>query len=174
MELGLFLQPATKPGRPLADTVDWNIDVIRHADVCGFSEVWVGQHITSPWEPLPSPQQIIARAIGETTNIRLGTGVEVLYQSHPVRLATELAQLDHMARGRLMQALPSEDGVMVAVRRSFKAVEAAIAADDSRKHSEVWGDVALESQDHHDPSCRMDEKNYQIWGCDYLVRSPPH
>ena len=41
----------------------------------------------------------------------------------------------------------------------------------SRKHSEVWGDVALESQDHHDPSCRMDEKNYQIWGCDYLVRS---
>ena len=102
MELGLFLQPATKPGRPMADTVDWNIDVIRHADVCGFSEVWVGQHITSPWEPLPSPQQIIARAIGETTNIRLGTGVEVLYQSHPVRLATELAQLDHMARGRLM------------------------------------------------------------------------
>jgi alkanesulfonate monooxygenase SsuD/methylene tetrahydromethanopterin reductase-like flavin-dependent oxidoreductase (luciferase family) len=102
IELGMFLQPATRPGRPLADVIDWNVDVIRHADACGFSEVWVGQHITSPWEPLPAPQQIIARAIGETGTIRLGTGVEVLYQSHPVRLATELAQLDHMARGRLM------------------------------------------------------------------------
>lgn len=102
MELGMFLQPATKPGRPLSDTIEWNLDVIRHADACGFAEVWVGQHITSPWEPLPSPQQIIARAIGETSQICLGTGVEVLYQSHPVRLATELAQLDHMAKGRLL------------------------------------------------------------------------
>ena len=38
----------------------------------------------------------------ETSHIKLGTGVEVLYQSHPVRLATELAQLDHMAQGRLL------------------------------------------------------------------------
>ena len=102
MELGMFLQPATKPGRPLPETIDWNLDVIRHADDCGFAEVWIGQHITSPWEPLPAPQQIIARAIGETSQIRLGTGVEVLYQSHPVRLATELAQLDQMAKGRLL------------------------------------------------------------------------
>ena len=78
------------------------MDVIRHADECGFDEVWVGQHITSPWEPFPSPQQIIARSIGETSKIRLGTGVEVLYQSHPLRLAAELAQLDQMSRGRLM------------------------------------------------------------------------
>ena len=102
MKLGMFLQPATKPGRPLSETIDWNLDVIRHADACGFAEVWIGQHITSPWEPLPAPQQIIARAIGETSHIKLGTGVEVLYQSHPVRLATELAQLDHMAQGRLL------------------------------------------------------------------------
>lgn len=102
LELGLFLQPATRPGRLLADVVDWNTDVIRHADACGYNEVWIGQHITSPWEPLPAPQQIIARSAGETSSIRLGTGVEVLYQSHPVRLACELAQLDHLTRGRLM------------------------------------------------------------------------
>ena len=102
MELGLFLQPASQPGKSLADIIDWNIDVIRNADKLGYEEVWVGQHITSPWEPLPAPQQIIARAIGETSNIRLGTGVEVLYQSHPVRLAAELIQLDQMAKGRLM------------------------------------------------------------------------
>ncbi len=102
MEFGLFLQPATPPGRPLAEVIDWNLDIIRHADALGYHEAWVGQHITSLWEPLPSPQQMIARLIGETTKIRLGTGVEILYQQHPVRLAAELMQLDHMAKGRLL------------------------------------------------------------------------
>lgn len=102
MDLGLFLQPATPPGRPLADVLDWNVDVIREADRLGYAEVWVGQHLTSPWEPLPAPQQILARAAADTSTIRLGTGVEVLYQSHPVRLACELAQLDHLTRGRAM------------------------------------------------------------------------
>lgn len=102
MEFGLFLQPATPPGRPLAEVIDWNLDIIRRADELGYHEAWVGQHITSLWEPLPSPQQMIARLIGETTQIRLGTGVEILYQQHPVRLAAELIQLDHMAKGRLL------------------------------------------------------------------------
>lgn len=102
MELGIFLQPATPPGQPLAEVIDWNLEVARRADALGYDEAWIGQHITSRWEPLPSPQQMIARLIGETSTIRLGTGVEILYQQHPVRLATELLQLDHMAKGRLL------------------------------------------------------------------------
>jgi alkanesulfonate monooxygenase SsuD/methylene tetrahydromethanopterin reductase-like flavin-dependent oxidoreductase (luciferase family) len=102
LKLGLFLMPATLPGRPLAEALDWNHDVIVHADRCGYSEAWIGQHFTTPWEPIVSPQQVIARAIAETKTILLGTGVEVLYNSHPVRLALELAQLDHMARGRVL------------------------------------------------------------------------
>ena len=45
---------------------------------------------------------MIARALAATRSVRLGTGVEVLYNSHPVRLALELAQLDHMARGLVL------------------------------------------------------------------------
>jgi alkanesulfonate monooxygenase SsuD/methylene tetrahydromethanopterin reductase-like flavin-dependent oxidoreductase (luciferase family) len=102
MDLGIFLMPASDPNRPLAEVIDWNIEVIERADALGYTEAWVGQHITTPWEPLPSPQQIIAGAIRGTEKIRLGTGVEILYQSHPLRLAAELIQLDHMSRGRLM------------------------------------------------------------------------
>ncbi len=102
LELGLFLMPATLPDCPLADALDWNLDVIRKADQLGYREAWIGQHFTTPWEPIASPQQVIARALADTTTINLGTGVEVLYNSHPVRLALELAQLDHMARGRLL------------------------------------------------------------------------
>ena len=101
LKLGLFLMPATLPECSLAEALDWNIEVIRKADSLGYSEAWIGQHLTTPWEPIVSPQQLIARCLGETDNIVLGTGVEVLYNSHPVRLALELAQLDHMARGRL-------------------------------------------------------------------------
>jgi alkanesulfonate monooxygenase SsuD/methylene tetrahydromethanopterin reductase-like flavin-dependent oxidoreductase (luciferase family) len=102
MRLGLFLMPATLPGRPLSEALDWNLEVIRRADACGYDEAWIGQHFTTPWEPVVAPQQLIARALGETKRIILGTGVEVLYNSHPVRLALELAQLDHLARGRLL------------------------------------------------------------------------
>ena len=94
--------PAAQAERPLAETIAWNLEMIGRAEELGYGEAWIGQHITSPWEPLVSPQQIIAGALGQTERIRLGTGVEVLYQQHPVRLAAELAQLDHMAKGRLM------------------------------------------------------------------------
>lgn len=102
LKLGLFLMPATVPGRSLADVLDWNLDVITHADQLGYSEAWIGQHFTTPWEPIVSPQQVIARSLGNTRDIVLGAGVEVLYTAHPVRLALELAQLDQMARGRLL------------------------------------------------------------------------
>lgn len=102
MKLGLFLMPATLPGRSLADALDWNLEVIRTADRLGYAEAWIGQHFTTPWEPIVAPQQVIAHALAQTSRIALGTGVEVLYTSHPVRLALELAQLDHLARGRLL------------------------------------------------------------------------
>ena len=101
IELGMFLTPATKPGRPMAEIIDWNLDVIRKAEEVGYREIWIGSHITSHYSPIACPQQVIARALGETSRITLGTGVEILYQNHPVTVAAQLAQLDHMARGRL-------------------------------------------------------------------------
>lgn len=102
LQLGVWLMPATSPGRPLTEVIDWNVEVIQKAEEFGYSEAWVGSHVTAMWDPLPSPQQIIARACADTTIIRMGPGVEILYQQHPVTLAVQLAQLDHMCRGRLL------------------------------------------------------------------------
>jgi len=101
IDLGMFLMPASDPDRPLADVLDWYQEVIVAADRLGYSEIWVGTHMTSKWERITAPQQMIARALDATRNVVMGTGVEVLYQQHPVTLALQLAQLDHMARGRL-------------------------------------------------------------------------
>lgn len=102
LRLGMFLMPASRPDTPLSDVIDWYQSVIRQADQVGYDEVWVGTHMTSKYERITAPQQIIARALGETERVVLGTGVELLYQQHPVTLALQLAQLDHMARGRLL------------------------------------------------------------------------
>jgi alkanesulfonate monooxygenase SsuD/methylene tetrahydromethanopterin reductase-like flavin-dependent oxidoreductase (luciferase family) len=101
LRLGMFLTPASSPTRPMAEVIDWNLDVIRKAEEYGYDEVWVGSHLTSRYSRIACPLQIIARASGETSRIRLGTGVSVLYQNHPLTIAAQLAQLDHMARGRI-------------------------------------------------------------------------
>jgi alkanesulfonate monooxygenase SsuD/methylene tetrahydromethanopterin reductase-like flavin-dependent oxidoreductase (luciferase family) len=102
MRLGLFLMPCSYPDTPLGDVIDWYSEVIREADRFGYAEAWIGAHTTSKYERIVSPQQMIARSLGETKQIVLGTGIEVLYQNHPITLAVQLAQLDHMARGRLL------------------------------------------------------------------------
>ena len=38
MKIGLFLQPATSPKRPLYESVNWNIEVIKKADELGYAE----------------------------------------------------------------------------------------------------------------------------------------
>src|SRR5262245_55378481 len=101
LKLGMFLTPASNPERPMSDIIDWNIDVIRAAEQYGYDEVWIGSHLTSRFSRIACPIQMIARAVGETSRIRLGTGVAVLYQNHPLTMAAQLAQLDHMARGRI-------------------------------------------------------------------------
>ena len=101
LKLGMFLTPASNPTRPMSEVIDWNLDVIRKAEEHGYDEVWVGSHLTSHYSRIACPLQVIARATGETSRIRLGTGVAVLYQNHPLTIAAQLAQLDHMARGRI-------------------------------------------------------------------------
>ena len=83
----------------MSEIIDWNLDVIRAAEQYGYDEVWVGSHLTSHYSPSPVRSRSSPARLGETKRIRLGTGVAVLYQNHPLTLAAQLAQLDHMARG---------------------------------------------------------------------------
>ena len=101
LKLGMFLTPGSNPRRPICDIISWNLDVIRKAEQYGYDEVWVGSHLTSHYSPIACPLQVIARASAETSRIMLGTGVTVLYQNHPLTVAAQLAQLDHMTRGRI-------------------------------------------------------------------------
>ena len=87
-------------------------DLLIRADRLGLSEAWIGEHFASAWESVPAPDLLIARALGETSQIKFGTGVACLPHHNPLEVAHRIAYLDHLARGRLFFGI-GPGGLMV-------------------------------------------------------------
>ncbi len=100
MQLGLFTMPLHPPGSNFTETLKSDMAQIVALDALGYAEAWIGEHFTSEWENIPSPELFIAQAIALTKQIRLGTGVSCMPNHNPFALANRIAQLDHMAEGR--------------------------------------------------------------------------
>ena len=107
MELGLFLQPAISPKKSLKEANDSVLAMIKACDELGYSEAWIGEHFTAEWEPICSPDIIVAQALQQTKNIKLAAGAHVLPYHNPVELAHRVAYMDHLAQGRLMLGVAS-------------------------------------------------------------------
>src|SRR4051794_20797421 len=107
MRYGYFTMPLHAPNVPLADTLAEDLEQIIFLDGLGFSEAWIGEHLTSAWENVPAPDLLIAQALATTRQITLGTGVNCLPNHNPVMLAHRVAQLDQMARGRFLWGIGS-------------------------------------------------------------------
>jgi alkanesulfonate monooxygenase SsuD/methylene tetrahydromethanopterin reductase-like flavin-dependent oxidoreductase (luciferase family) len=101
MEFGYFTMPSHPPERSLKDGHDWDLQTFRWLDELGFTEIWIGEHHTAPWEPHPAPDLLIAQALLQTKRIRIGPGGFLLPYHHPAELANRVAMLDHMSGGRL-------------------------------------------------------------------------
>ena len=79
-----------------------DLELIQHLDRLGFDEAWIGEHHSSGFETIASPEVFIASAARITERIRLGTGVSSLPYHHPLILADRIMMLDHLTRGRMM------------------------------------------------------------------------
>jgi alkanesulfonate monooxygenase SsuD/methylene tetrahydromethanopterin reductase-like flavin-dependent oxidoreductase (luciferase family) len=102
MKYGLFMMPNHPPERNIYDSHQWDLDYLELADDFGYHEAWIGEHFTSPWEPIPSPDLMIAQALMRTKQIKLAPGAHLLPFHHPAELAHRVAYLDHIAQGRFM------------------------------------------------------------------------
>ena len=100
MKLGTFMMPLHPPEKDRTECFAEDVELVVRADQLGFTEAWVGQHHTVAWEPIPSNDLFIAHVLPLTQNIRLGTGVSIMPQHHPVNVAVRLAFLDHLSKGR--------------------------------------------------------------------------
>src|SRR6266566_3397895 len=98
---GMFIMPFHDPAKPLGQCFDEDLELIVRAEELGFSEFWIGEHHTMKYEPIVMPEIFIARALGETHRIRLGPAPVCLNQHHPANVASWIAFLDHLSKGRL-------------------------------------------------------------------------
>ncbi|RDW14767.1 LLM class flavin-dependent oxidoreductase [Paracoccus thiocyanatus] len=101
MRLGFFTMPVHPLGKSPAQSFAEDREAFILADRLGYSEAYCGEHSTDLAENVTSTVAFLASLAYETTQIRLGTGTVNLPNSHPVRVAAEVAMLDHMTGGRV-------------------------------------------------------------------------
>lgn len=114
MEFGLFMMPEHFPWDNWHVSWHQDLEEVVNAENLGFDEFWIGEHHSDNYEPVPSPEIMIAMAAAMTKRIKLGTGVINLpYHNDPFLVAERMAYLDNMIKGRLIYgfgggALPSD------------------------------------------------------------------
>ncbi len=101
IKYGMFIMPFHPPDKPLSLCYEEDVELVVRAEELGFSEFWIGEHHTMKYESIVVPEVFIGRVLGETQKIRLGAAPVCLNLHHPAYVATRLAFLDHLCKGRL-------------------------------------------------------------------------
>jgi limonene 1,2-monooxygenase len=117
LRFGTFLAPHHPLGESPTLQFQSDLELATHLDRLGFDEFWCGEHHSTGWEMIASPEMFLAAAGQVTHTIKLGTGVVSLPYHHPFNVAQRMVQLDHMTKGRAMfgsgpGALPSDAHTM--------------------------------------------------------------
>ena len=102
MRLGLFMMPLHPPGPPMHVHIEEDTRKSLLAEELGFDELWLGEHFSAISEPYPSPLMFMANLLPQTKRIKFATGVINLPNRHPAIVAGEIAQFDHLSKGRLI------------------------------------------------------------------------
>ncbi len=89
-------------GRNYAETLKEDRDAIVLADELGFTEAFVGEHVTDVTESVTDSAVFLASLAPVTKNIKLGTGTVNLPNGHPAAIAAKVAMLDNMLEGRFL------------------------------------------------------------------------
>ena len=111
MKYSMFMMPLHPPGRNISQTLQEDRQAVILADRLGYSEAYVGEHVTDAAETVTSSMIFLASLIAETKQIMLGTGTLNLPNSHPAAIAANAAMLDHLLQGRFIMGI-SPGGLM--------------------------------------------------------------
>src|ERR1700753_927802 len=100
LKFGAFLAPHHPIGEHPMLQFRRDLDLVEQLDALGYDEFWCGEHHSSGWEMIASPEMFLAAAGERTKRIKLGTGVVSLPYHHPFNVAQRMVQLDWMTGGR--------------------------------------------------------------------------
>jgi alkanesulfonate monooxygenase SsuD/methylene tetrahydromethanopterin reductase-like flavin-dependent oxidoreductase (luciferase family) len=89
--------------RDYGDMIAEMRELAKFCDQAGFETFWLPEHHFSVWgrELLGNPLMMAADIAARTERIRLGLAAAIITFWHPLRLAEDLALLDHLTGGRL-------------------------------------------------------------------------
>jgi alkanesulfonate monooxygenase SsuD/methylene tetrahydromethanopterin reductase-like flavin-dependent oxidoreductase (luciferase family) len=102
MKLGFFTMPIHPLTKDWRQSLQEDREAFLLADELGFTEAYVGEHVTDRAENITSCIAFIAWIAAATRQIRLGTGTVNMPNAHPAAVAASIAMLDHMLDGRLI------------------------------------------------------------------------
>lgn len=105
MKLSYFTMPLHPPGRDYRETLAEDRQAIVLADALGYAEAFVGEHVTDLAETVTSCLVFLASLVGDTRDIRLGSGTLNLPNAHPAAVAAQVAMMDHLLDGRFVMGI---------------------------------------------------------------------
>ena len=113
IRFGAFLAPHHPIGENPLLQFQSNLEFVQLLDQLGYDEFWCGEHHSTGWEMIASPELFLAAVAERTHRIMLGTGVVSLPYHNPFMVAQRIIQLDYQSRGRVIfgsgpGALPSD------------------------------------------------------------------
>jgi alkanesulfonate monooxygenase SsuD/methylene tetrahydromethanopterin reductase-like flavin-dependent oxidoreductase (luciferase family) len=94
--------PLHPPDRPYAQTLKEDRDAVLLADQLGFTEAYIGEHVTDVAESITDCSVFLASLAHLTKTIKLGTGTVNLPNGHPAAIAAKIAMLDNILEGRFI------------------------------------------------------------------------
>ena len=108
MDIGWMMDSDYREGQTQREAIDAVLSTADLAESLGFDGIWLAERHFSPpggtalISSVGSAPLLLATAIAaRTSRLRIGTAVLLLPLGHPVRLAEEVATLDHLSHGRL-------------------------------------------------------------------------
>ena len=105
MQIGLFYQiQVPKPWNAESETKRyWEmLEEVSYAEEMGMESVWfVEHHFRSEWSHSSAPDITLAAISQRTEKMRLGIAVTLVPLHHPLHVASRLATLDIVSKGRV-------------------------------------------------------------------------
>ncbi len=102
MNLGFFTMPIHPLDKDWRTSLREDREAFILADELGFTEGYVGEHVTDQAENITSCALFIATLVDATKRIKLGTGTINMPNAHPAQVAANMAMLDHLLDGRFI------------------------------------------------------------------------
>ena len=100
MHFGIFLEERRR-GSSEAAAFREGLELVDAAEARGLDGVWLGEIHFSPARSVQSAPIALASFIAaRTRRVRVGTAVQVLPLGNPLRIAEEVATVDHLSEGR--------------------------------------------------------------------------